>query len=166
MISYIILHLFNGKIYKVPKKLYDQSKTLDILSDKEIFEIFLVYEVLNRKPHKLTKIDFSRRKVSNNSTLDFQKDCPGLENYFNYDFCDSDALALQDSIPLPRAYVRPNQEENNLIYNYLKNKYPKLAEDYPYFLNEEIKQQEKITNDLKKLVKEAYKKKQKNRTKI
>lgn len=166
MVSYIVLHLYNKKIYKIPKKLYDQKKSLDILSNVEVFEIFLCYEVLNRKPHRLIKIDFSTRKLDDDSNINFQKDSPGLDNFFNYDFCDSNALALHNEIPLPKAYVKPTQEQSQLIYNYLKNKYLELAKDYPYILHQEIKEQEKITNDLKKLVKEAYIKKYKNRTKI
>lgn len=170
-----IMYLYvsnKNEAYKIPKPKYSPYtytttyKAVPSLANEEVLLVILCYETLNRKPHKLDLISFHRAKldekgcyISNQEELN-----NSLNNFVNYAFSTSDDLALRDTIPIPIAPVNiPTENEKNALYSYVKENYPLLWVNCPFLVEQNSKSIEKHYNELKELVKEAYKKKSKTK---
>lgn len=160
MVSYIVFHISNNnEIYKVPKSYYDESKTIIQLANTTILEIVLFYEVLNRKPQELINIEFNRCKINSMTNIVDRNDSSAIKNFINYSLCTADELSLRQEIPIPRAHTVPTEKEKQVLYDFLKNKYPVLWNNCPYITESHIKKLNEILAEYKELVKQAYLKK-------
>ncbi|EHI98145.1 hypothetical protein CDLVIII_1452 [Clostridium sp. DL-VIII] len=166
-IMYLYVSDKNGahKIPK-PKRLpYTYSttyKAVPSLANEEVLLVILCYETVNRKPHELDLISFHRARLDENGCYiqDKEELNNSLINFVNYAFTTSDELALRDTIPIPVAPKNiPTENEKNALYSYVKENYPNLWTNCPYLVEQNVKSIEKHHNELKELVKEAYKKK-------
>lgn len=156
----MVFHISNNnEIHKVPKSYYDESKTIIKLSNTTILEVMLIYDVLNRKPEKLVRIEFNRCQIDSFANIVNRNDSNALENFLNYSGCTADELSLREQIPIPRAYTFPTDKEKQVLYDFLKKKYPVLWNDCPYITEFLIKKQTDMFDQYKELVKKAYLKK-------
>ena len=149
----------NNEIHKVPKSYYGESKTIIQLANTTILEVVLGYEVLNRKPDKLINIEFNRCKINSLANIVDRNDSSAIKNFMNYSLCTADELSLRKEIPIPRAHTVQTEKEKQVLYDFLKNKYPVLWDDCPYITESHIKKLNEILAEYKELVKEAYLKK-------
>ena len=160
LIRWMVLDISNNnEIKKITKSCFDENKTVDRFANTTILEAILFFEVINRKPEKLVDILFHRYQVdkeANKITLDNDA---ALHNFNNYFLSDADKLSLHEEIPLPRAYLNPTYVEKQLLYGFLKQKYPVLWNDCPYVAESRIKKSNDMLAGYKDLVKEAYLKK-------
>lgn len=157
-----------NEAHKIPKPKYSPYtysttyKAVPSLANEEVLLVTLCYETVNRKPHELNLVSFHRAKLDEKGSyiLDQEKFDNSLNNFVNYAFATSDDLALRDTIPIPIAPKNiPTENEKSALYSYVKENYPLLWVNCPYLVEQNIKSIEKHYNELKKLVKEAYKKK-------
>lgn len=151
-----------GQIYKIPKPIYSTYKAVPELANQDVLITMLYYKTLNRKPHELSIISFHRAKLNDTGAYEFTQEEINNElvNFTNYAFSTADSLSLRDNpIPLPVAPNNiPTPIEKNALYSYLKEKYPKLWVNCPYLVEQLIKDMQNNFNELKSIVKEAYKK--------
>lgn len=155
-------------VHKIPKPKYSiytyttTYRAVPSLVNEDVLHVTLCYETLNRKPYELDIVSFERFKLDDNggferSQREVSKSIP---NYTNYAFSTVDSLSLRDTIPIPVAPKNiPTDIEKNALYLYVKENYPHLWVNCPYLVEQYIKGIEEEYNELKNLVKEAYKKK-------
>lgn len=156
----MVFHLSdNNEIYKIPKSYYGQCKSITKLANMNVLEVVLIYETLNRKPEKLIKIEFNRYQLNHEAYATDKYNSNALQNFLNYGLTSADDLCLRKEIPIPRAFIAPNEKEKQAIYDYLKTKYPVLWDDCSYLTELCIKKQNDIVDEYKELVKKAYTKK-------
>ncbi|MFW2491693.1 hypothetical protein ACN077_24515 [Clostridium chromiireducens] len=154
--------------HKIPKPKHSNYtdsttyKAVPSLANEDVLLVTLCYETVNRKPHGLDFVSFHRAKLDGKGCyiLNQEEFNNSLNNFVNYAFATSEDLALRDTIPIPVAPKNiPTENEKNALYSYIKENYPLLWVNCPYLVEENIKSIENHHNELKKLVKEAYKKK-------
>lgn len=165
----IYLYVSNkSEVHKIPKPKHSTYtyrsiyKAVPSLSNEEVLLVILCYETLNRKPYELDLVSFKRIKLDENGVYEVNQEelDSSLTNFVNYAFTTADKLALRNTIPIPVAPNNiPSEIEKNTLYSYVKENYPLLWINCPYLVEENIKSIEKNYSELKKLVKEAYKKK-------
>ena len=164
---YLYVSNKNG-VHKIPKpehSIYTYTttfRTVPSLANEEVLLVTLCYETLNRKPYELDLVSFHRAKLDKNGgyELNQNKVNKSLTNFINYAFSTAGDLALRKAIPIPTAPDNiPTDIEKNELYSYVKENYPLLWVNCPYLVEQNIKGIEENHNELKNLVKEAYKKK-------
>lgn len=165
----IYLYVSNkNEVHKIPKPKHSTYtyrsiyKAVPSLANEEVLLVTLCYETLNRKPYELDLISFTRVKLDENGVYELNQEelNSSLTNFINYDFTTADRLAVRDNIPIPVAPDNiPTEIEKKALYSYVRENYPLLWVNCPYLVEQNIKSIEQNYNDLKTLVKEAYKKK-------
>ncbi len=165
----IYLYVSNkGKVHKIPKpkdsvhRYRAIYKAVPSLANENVLLVVLGYETLNRKPYELDIISFRRVILDDNGVYkpNYDNWDSSLTNFLNFDFVSADNLADSDIIPMPVAPDNiPTEIEKKALYSYVKENYPLLWVNCSYIVEKNIKSIEQNYNELKNLVKEAYKKK-------
>lgn len=156
-------------VFKIPKPKNTnyclEFKSVNDLAYEDVLIATLLYETLDRKPHKLELVSFHRAKLDDTGGYKLTQEIvdKSMDNFLNYTFCSVDDLALREVIPLPKALRNiPSDAEKKVLYTYMKDKFPMLADDCLYMVNKNIKEIKEHHDSLREFVKSAYKKKYKN----
>lgn len=150
----------DNKVYKVSKPKNDVFKAVRELSNKKVLFVELAYEIVNRRPYKLTRVSFSRVELDKLGQLNFEqlKRGPELINLINYEFTTPEQLMERsDPLIIPLAPSNIYKEEKEKLISYLEEHYPELAKDCPLILEQHIQSKKNIYEKHIKLIKNANK---------
>jgi hypothetical protein len=146
----------NSNVYKipVPNKVY---KPVPALANKEVLFTLLFYETQNNKPSKLITANFDRFQLDDSGSYELTIDeiKKRYYNFDNYGFFDAESLSEKDCIQIPQATTLPTDIEKNVLYNYIKEKYPLLWNNFAEILELHIQNCIYKDLELRKLVKKA-----------
>lgn len=148
----------NSEIYKIPIPNGNIYKAIPSLSNQYVLFSLLYYETVNRKPVNLILANFDRLKLDCNGGYEFTIDEIKRQsyNFDNYGYTDSKELSQKDCIPIPQATVLPTKNEKEVLYNYIREKFPSLWDGFSERLESYI--QNCINNDLarREMVRKAF----------
>lgn len=156
MSGYMVLHISDNSIFKISHLLFNNKKTVAKLTNKDILQAFIYYDTYNRKPSSLLLIDFDRLKIDSDSNIIYSESEVYSDYLIRHIIFSEKSPQLEKNIPLPRAPIIPNDIEKRLLYKFLNDNFPMLAEDCPYYVESYIKDKIRIHNKNKKIVKESY----------
>jgi hypothetical protein len=126
----------NCEVHKIPIPNGKVYKPVPVLADQEVLFTLLYYETINRKPSNLIMVNFDRFQLNSDGgyqlTIDeIKKRCYNFDNYaFIYDKLLSEKNCLQ----IPQATILPTNNEKVALYDYIKEKYPSLWNNFPQAL--------------------------------
>ena len=144
-------------IYKIPVPNGNLYKPVPALADQEVLLALLYYETLNKIPSKLISANFDRIQLDSTGgyklTIDELK--KRYYNFEHYGLSNSELLSQKDCLHIPQATIIPTITEKEVLYYYIKQKFPHLWVNFAEILECYI--QSCIYNDLelRNLVKKA-----------
>jgi len=135
-------------IYKIPVPNGNLYKSVPALADQEVLLALLYYETINRIPSKLISSNFDRIQLDNTGgyKLTIEEIKKHYYNFDHYSFSDSELLSQKNCLYIPQSTIIPTITEKEVLYYYIKQKFPHLWVNFAEILECYI--QSCIYNDL------------------
>jgi len=114
----------------IPKKFV--YKAIPEIANQLVLEVNLYFETLNRKPWKLLNVSFDRIQLDEHGQYILTDDevNNGMYNFTHFAFVTAEDLANRDEpLRIPKAIVIPDSKEKEILFKYIKQKYPDLWEN-------------------------------------
>ena len=149
-----------GKVFKIAQPKDGVFKAVPELAGQPVLRVFLHYETKNRKPWRLTVLDFDRIQLDSKGQYHLTDDEMNarMRNFREYGYVTAEELSKKtDPWVIPNAPVVPNKVEKESLVKFIKIQYPLLWENSPETLEQTLRWKQSLHQKNLDLIKEAIK---------
>ncbi|MBS4223321.1 hypothetical protein [Lederbergia citrea] len=120
-----------NKIYEIPiSKIKNGKMMKSELADQTVLMMEMIYETENRKPFRISRLNFQRVSFDTKGIYDVKAEAASEEFRIKLSFIFNDIVSEQ--LPIPIAPCIPSNKEIQVLELYLNNKYPSLLINTPH----------------------------------
>lgn len=130
-----------SKVFKVPKPKGTKFKAISELAGQDVLRVTLCYETKDRKPNRLTFVEFERKSLDSEGAYELTDDerMKAWHNASHFMYASPEDLAKRDGpLVLPLAPSIPTSKEKTVLYEYLDKNFTILRKDTPRIVEQTI----------------------------